>query len=139
MSGPNDLLKKLVFTKMMLLFNVNRINITRLDSERIEAIVGWPNEGQPHYDEAEEVQEVAWDFRDDIPSLDVSLALEVIALPSMLRGDRIEVPSEVLKAELIRVYAWDDKRAQQAIDGLLSIRIDMIDDGRPTDAFFLHF
>ena len=133
----NDRLAELIFVKMMMLFDVNRINIKRSGDQVIEAIIGWPDQGQAHYDAAEEQQEVAWIYQDLSP--DVSLVMEHLKLRALLRGDRIELPEDALGEQLTDAFHWENDRARRAIEGLLRVHIDMIDDGSKTDAFFLHF
>ena len=124
---------------MMALFNVNRISIKHCGNQRIEAIVGWPNEGQNHYSENDETQAVIWDFSHGPLVDDASLVLDLIARDSLLRGDRIEVERSDFVGRLMSAYSWDVFRAERVLDDVLSVRIDMIDEDSVTDAFFLHF
>ena len=135
----NSLQMKLMFMRMMILFNVNRINITHCGDQRIEAIVGWPDEGQPHYSAEEEVQAVIWDFVGSPEVADASLVLDVIARDSLLRGDRIEIERADLLGRLMNTYSWGIDRAEKALSEVLEVRIDMVDEGNVTDALFLHF
>lgn len=134
----NSLQAKLMFMRMMALFNVNRINIKHCGDQRLEAIVGWPDEGQAHYSEDAEMQAVIWDFSRG-PAVDASLVLDVIARDSLLRGDRIEIDRSDFVGRLMSAYSWSVDRAEKALDEALGVRIDMVDEGNVTDAFFLHF
>jgi len=129
----------LVFSKMMLLFNVNRIEIARAEGLKVSAVVGWPDEGQPHYDPDEERQEVCWSAEQRQLTPDVSMCIDFLILSSLVRGDRIVVGEPQLLLRLMNSFGWGIERAKGALDALLSIRIDMIDEGARTDAFFLHF
>jgi hypothetical protein len=135
----NDQLLKLVFCKMMLLFNVDRIDIVRIEGNYINAVVGWPNEGQLHYDRGEEQQEVAWSAELGQLTLEVSTCIDYLIRASALRGDRIVIEEPQLSLRLMNSFGWDIQRTKTALSALLSIRIEMIDDGAATDAFFLHF
>ena len=121
---------------MMLLFNVDRIDIVRIEGN---AVVGWPNEGQLHYDRSEEQQEVAWSAELGQLTPDVSACIEYLIRASALRGDRIDIEEPHLSLRLMNSFGWDIQRTKTALSALLSIRIEMIDDGAKTDAFFLHF
>lgn len=135
----NDLLLKLIFCKLMLLFNVDRIRILQMMDGRIDAVVGWPDEGQPHYDAEEEQQAVAWRPESHQLSPDVSICLDFLAQNDLLRGDRIKVDRPQLTLRLMNFCGWSVDRTELALECMLSIRVDMIDEGVATDAFFLHF
>lgn len=130
---------ELIFVKMMLLFDVNRIYIKRMDEKCIEAIVGWPDQGQAHYNEEEEQQEVAWNYQEVPLNPDVSLVMELLKSESLLRGDRIERAEHALQEQLSETFSWSENRSRRAIEALLSLRVDMVDDGEKSDAFFIHF
>jgi hypothetical protein len=135
--SANDRLASVVFVKMMMLFDVNRLSIVHADCQRIEAVIGWPNQGQAHYDANEEQQEVVWDYGDLNP--DVSLVLEHLKLDDLLRGDRIETSRAVLEGQLADGFGWEPSRASRAVADMLELRVDMVDDGMKSDAFFVHF
>lgn len=135
----NSLQSRLMFLKIMGLFGVDRVHITRCSDRSIWAIVGWPDEGQPHYSAEEEVQEVVWDFRSGSVPADASLVLDLIARDALLRGDRIKIARVDMTRRLMDAYSWSADRAGKALDALLEVRIDMIDEEEVTDAFFLHF
>lgn len=135
----SDPILKIVFSQMMLLFNVNRIEFVRVEGMEVDAMVGWPDEGQPHYDPNEERQEISWHAQAEQLTQDVSMCIEFLARTSALRGDRIVIDEPQLLLRLMNSFGWDIERAKVALNALLSVRIDMIDEGSPTDAFFLHF
>ena len=81
----NDPVIKIVFIKMMLLFNVNRIDFVRVEGMDIDAVVGWPDEGQPHYDPNEERQNVSWHAQAEQLTHEVSMCIEFLAPTSALR------------------------------------------------------
>lgn len=133
----NDRIAQLVFLKVAVLFGANRINIRKSSKGVIDAIVGWPDQGQLHYDESDEQQEVIWNY--GILNPDVSLVLEYIDGASLMRGDRIDQPRGVVESQLCQAFNWSGDRVRSAVDELLQIRIDMVDGGARTDSFFLHF
>ena len=135
----NDPVLKLVFSKMMLLFNVNRIEVVRVEGMTIGAVVGWPDEGQPHYDPSEERQEVVWHSQAEQLTQDVSMCIEFLIRTSAVRGDRIVIDEPQLLLRLANAFGWKVERAKVALDAVLSIQISMVDEGAPTDSFFLHF
>lgn len=71
-------LPEIIFTKMLLLYDINRIKYHKNEEGRIEATIGWPDQGQIFYDENEEIQLVHWDYNQNLVSIDVSLVLEYI-------------------------------------------------------------
>lgn len=123
----------------MLLFNVDRIAIAQVRNSRIDAVVGWPDEGQAHYDAEEEQQAVSWQPTSDQLSPDVSICVDYLAQSQLLRGDRILIDQSELALQLVAAYGWSIERAKLAIERMISIRIHMLDEGVATDAFFLHF
>jgi hypothetical protein len=135
--SANDRLAELVFVKMMMLFDVDRLSILHADNQRIEAVIGWPDQGQAHYDAYEEQQEVVWMYSDLNP--DVSLVLEHLKIGGLLRGDRIETSRKVLEGQLTNGFGWDPTRASLAVEDMLKLRVDMVDEGVKSDAFFVHF
>jgi hypothetical protein len=135
--NANDRLADLVFVKMMMLFDVDRISIVHAANQCIEAEIGWPDQGQAHYDAKEEQQRVVWTYGDLNP--DVSFVLEHLKVGGQLRGDRIETARDALEGQLVDAFGWDPTRASFAVTDTLELRIDMVDDGVKSDAFFLHF
>lgn len=133
----NDRLAEIILVKMMLLFGVNRIHILRSQDKCIEAVVGWPDQGQAHYDENEEQQEISWSYQH--LNADVSAAMELLKIEALLRGDRIEVDRVELETLLSETYRWDEVRSRNAVEDLLRVQIDMVDEGSKADSFFLHF
>jgi len=128
-----------IFVKFMLLFGINRIEITSNDDNQICAIVGWPLLGRFSVIADEELQEVRWDVDRDQSAADVAFALDFFLLNDFLRGDRIEVPEPRVLAGISDMLQWDDARSRSALEKIMGIRVSMIDEGVASDSFFLHF
>ncbi len=134
---PNDMVAIIIFCKMMLAFEVDRISIDQWSSGCIRATVGWPDQGQPYYDPEEEQQKVVWKYGQT--SSDVSVAIEYLIVSGLLRSDRIQTNEQELTARLSIEANWSQDRTARAIAALLAIRIEMIDEDAPGDAFYVHF
>lgn len=121
--------------RFMLAFEINRFWIFSASETSIKARVGWPNNGVPDYDENEEVQDIEWDIQ-YLDNLEDALeVLEYLIDNDLMRSDKIKVGRETLFERM----NWEKTRYNAAINTLLSIKVDMLDGGRKTDYFFVHF
>ena len=119
----------------MLIFEIDRFWILNVSSTTIRAKVGWPDDGRPNYDANEEVQDIEWDvqyFQNIQDALQVS---EFLFDAGYFRGDKILID----KDRIYREIGWEKARTESAIDTLLRIKVDMLDDGEKSDYFFIHF
>lgn len=117
----------------MLAFGIDRFKILETSLHSIRAVVGWPNDGSEYYDEAEEVQEIEWTIQNTAEVNEALTLLEYLVSENHLDNDRIVLSQGDLR-ERAEITEFDTK-----LDALLSIRVDMIDDGKKTDFFFFHF
>lgn len=121
--------------RFMLIFGISRFWIFSASEKKIKARIGWADDGAPDYDEDEEVQDIEWgvqhlDFFED--ALQIS---EFLIDEKLMLNDKVTIESE----ELFNRLGWEKDRYDAAINTLLSIKVDMLDDGRKTDYFFIHF
>ena len=121
--------------RFMLIFEINRFWIFSASDGSIRARVGWADDGTPDYDEDEEVQDIEWSvqcFDNFEDALELS---EYLIDNKLMRSDKVTIDSE----ELLNRISWGKDRYDAAINTLLSIKVDMLDDNRKTDYFFVHF
>ncbi|MFA0813984.1 hypothetical protein [Microbulbifer epialgicus] len=121
--------------RFILQFGIDRFQILEVTEKKIRAVVGWPSEGQADYDPNEEVQEIVWDIQ-KLENIDDALEiLEIAYSKGFFDSDKLTISKE----ELWQLTSWERERFNKAIQDLLEIRVDMVDDGRRTDYFFVHF
>lgn len=121
--------------RFMLIFGINRFEVLSVSQRVIRAKVGWPDEGQTDYAPEEEIQEIEWAIQ---PLGDIDLAIDLaewIVDRELIRGDKIVLN----KADLAKRLGWNGEEYERALSALLEIRVDMVDEGRRTDYFFVHF
>ncbi|WP_444885136.1 hypothetical protein [Microbulbifer sp. PSTR4-B] len=119
----------------MLQFEIDRFQILEVTENKIRAIVGWPSEGQLDYDPNEEIQEIVWNIQ-RLENIDDALEiLEMASSEGFFDSDKLILSID----ELWHLTSWERERFDNAIQDLLEIRVDMVDDGRKTDYFFVHF
>lgn len=121
--------------RFMLAFGIDRFQILELRNSNIKALVGWPDEGQVHYDPDEETQEILWDIQELDSFEDALYILETAYSKGLFDSDKFLVSEKAL----FDMVEWDRSRFDQAIKTLLSINVDMLDDGKRSDRFFVHF
>jgi hypothetical protein len=56
----------------------------------------------------------------------------------LISGDRIICTNQEITNNLIN-QGWDGRDVLRALDFILNINIEMIDNGQQTDSFFIHF
>ena len=121
--------------RFMLIFEINRFWIFSASETSIKARVGWADDGVSDYDEDEEVQDIEWNVQ-HFNNLEDALELaEYLIDNTLMRSDKITIDRE----ELFNRISWKKDKYDAAINTLLSIKVDMLDEGRKTDYFFVHF
>lgn len=121
--------------RFMLIFEINRFWVFEVSEKTISGRVGWANDGTPDYDEDEEIQDIEWDiqFFDNLQdALELS---EYLIDKKLMHNDKVTIDSNEL---FIRV-GWQKARYEAAIETLMSVKVDMLDEGRRTDQFFVHW
>jgi hypothetical protein len=103
--------------------------------KNIKARIGWADDGTPDYDEDEEVQDIEWDVQSFDSFEDALQISEFLIDNKLMLNDKVTIDN----VELFNRLGWEKDRYDTAINTLLSIRVDMLDDGRKTDYFFVHF
>ncbi len=121
--------------RFMLIFEINKFWIFRVTESTINARVGWADDGAPDYDEDEEVQDIEWDVQHYDNIEDALELAEYLIDNKIMRSDKVTIDRE----ELFNRISWEKDRYDAAINTLLSIKVDMLDEGRKTDYFFVHF
>lgn len=121
--------------RFMMIFEINRFWIFRVTESSIKARVGWADDGVPDYDEDEEVQDIEWDLQYYNNFDDALEIAEYLIDNKLMRNDKVVIDRE----ELFSRISWEKERYDAAIDTLLSIKVYMLDGGRKTDHFFVHF
>lgn len=130
---------ELIFIKMLLLFDIDRIKFLSFKDNCIEAIIGWPNQGQLYYDENEEQQLVRWKYEVNRINLGTSMVLEFLLVEKIVDLDLIKMSKSDLLSKICSRYNWNISYAENALADTLEINIERIDDGEKTDSFYLHF
>ncbi len=121
--------------RFMLIFEIDRFWIFSASEKNIKARIGWANDGTPDYDEDEEVQDIEWSVQHLDGFEDALRISEFLIDEKLMLNDKVTIDSE----ELFNRLGWEKNRYDAAINTLLSIKVDMLDDGRITDYFFIHF
>ena len=121
--------------RFMFQFGIDRFQVLTITDNSIRAIVGWPDEGQLYYDPEEEVQEIVWDIQDLNHIDDALTILELAFSKGFFDADRLSLSED----SLWQLTAWDRARFNNSLQDLLKIKVDMVDDGKKTDYFFVHF
>ncbi|WP_415921718.1 hypothetical protein [Tateyamaria sp. SN6-1] len=115
-------------------FGIDRFTVIEIHGSVIAARIGWPFDGTPGYDASEEIQDVSWAIDDD-PLLDDALFLfQALAMYEQISIDKITA-SETEARALVSALGLP----RDTLEKLLSIKVNMLDDGKETDAFFVHF
>jgi len=121
--------------RFMLIFEINRFWIFSASERTIKARIGWADDGATDYDEDEEVQDIEWDVQDFGNFEDVLEISEFLIDQKLMLNDRVTIDRE----ELFNQIGWGKDRYDAAINNLLSVKVDMLDEGKKTDYFFVHF
>ncbi|VAW89997.1 hypothetical protein MNBD_GAMMA18-1386 [hydrothermal vent metagenome] len=121
--------------RFMLIFEINRFWIFSASERTVNARVGWADDGTPDYDEDEEVQDIEWDVQDFDNFEDALKLSELLIDQKLMLNDRITIDVD----ELFNRIGWERDRYDAAVNTLLSVKIDMLDEGKKTDYFFVHF
>jgi hypothetical protein len=93
------------------------------------------------YDNPEEVQEFHWRIKEeDVPNDEIKQLAKLIKENHLLSIDRICIPMDKLR------FLYNDKygviiskdKFEIILQELLNVKVDMVDDGRETDFYFIH-
>ena len=129
-----DSLQVARFFRFMRLAGTSLFSILRIERECIHAVVAWEEDCRMGIPEPGDTQEVRW-VCDTDPRVDDALAVGEYAYDAgWISIDRMTVDCRELEDNL----GWDAKRVADAIDKLVQLKVQMIDDGEETDSFFLH-
>ncbi len=121
--------------RFMLIFEINRFQIYEVSETSIKAQIGWDDDGAPDYDEDEEVQDIEWSVQHFHNFEDALQLAEYLIDHKLIQGDKIMIDRE----KLLNRISWEKDRYDESVITLLNIRVDMLDENRKTDYFFLHF
>lgn len=121
--------------RFMVQFGIDRFQIITVSEKEVQAIVGWPDDGQLDYDPDDETQEIVWDIQ-SLEFIDDALeVLEIAFSNGFFDSDKLNVSEN----ELWELTEWDRNRFDNSLQDLLKVRVDMVDEGRKSDYFFVHF
>jgi len=97
----------------------------------VAGTVGWPGE--------EDKQDFSWHIEEGgLPSISVNQLCEYLVQNKLLNGDAI-LPSESDLIARLMEAGWTADESMYAIDYLMNIHVRMVDDGKETDWFYVHF
>jgi hypothetical protein len=121
---------RLNFLKSYLkLFEVDRIELT---NEMVDSISGIAIYNK---NELEERQEFIWHKSEkQTPSLELNILIEKIVKKKWHDGDKISKHIEDLEFE-----EFDNSTKEKILNELFDVRISMVDDGKETDSFWVHY
>lgn len=120
--------------QFLLVFGIDRFTILEINGQVIHARIGWPYDGSPDYDPNEETQKVSWEIDGD-PLLDQALHL----LHELAKNGQIDIDRIALREPEVRKLVSELNLPKRSLEKLLSVHVDMLDSGKKTDAFFIHF
>lgn len=101
------------------------------DEEKISGEAIWKGE--------EETQEFLWySIKIDESMINVYRLIEFIIENKLIKGDMIAESKDKLN-EILYKSGWNRKIALDAVNNLQNIKISMIDNGKATDYFCIHF
>lgn len=108
-----------------------KIEINKIDNKSIYGVLRWDNE--------EDTQDVKWlnEF-DDKALLILKDLCDFLFENHLTKGDKIIISENALKEKLIGV-GWSNDNAEKGINYLMSLEVKMVDEGKETDSFFIHF
>ncbi len=125
--------------QFIILFEINRFTILAESETTIRAVIGWPDDGEEYYEAEEEIQEIEWTVQ-KFSNIEDTLALVGFIRDNRLISiDKIILSPEELFEKIEPTFNWDKNQFDLALDTLLNIRVDMIDEGKKSDYFFVHF
>ena len=123
----------------MILFEINRFTLLAESETSIRARIGWSDDGSPFYEEEEEVQEIEWTIQHFANIDDAHALVSFVRDNRLISIDKIVVPPEELFEKVQPKFNWDQQRFDLALETLLNFKVDMIDEGKKSDFFFVHF
>lgn len=121
--------------RFMLIFKIDKFWIISVSDNSIKARIGWPDDGIPDYDPDDEVQDIEWQVQHFDNIEDALSIVEYLIDNKLIKSDRISIDYETLFTHM----SWERARYMAAVNTLLSLRVDMLDDGKKVDYFFVHF
>jgi hypothetical protein len=121
--------------RFMLIFEINSFTLLKTSESAIRARIGWPTDGSPDCHEEDEVQDIEWNIQGYASFEDSLKIAEYLINNQLIHSDKIRIE----KKELSKRIGWEHKRFEVALKTLLDIRVDMLDEGKRTDYFFVHF
>ncbi|MDD2601163.1 MAG: hypothetical protein PHO37_18390 [Kiritimatiellae bacterium] len=122
------------FFRYMRLFRVTCFSVLRVESECIHAIVAWSEDCSNGIPGSEDVQEVRWNYTSSETVDDALVIGEYAFDKGWITSDKLKLD----EGEIQRSLCWDKERVYKALKELMMLRVQMIDDEREVDAFFLH-
>ncbi|MEO1486773.1 MAG: hypothetical protein AAFU57_13570 [Bacteroidota bacterium] len=122
--------KRLDFLKSYLkLFGVEKIKVINETPDLIRGIAIY-DENDP-----DELQEFVWHKpAKEVPSAEINILVEKITNEKWHEGDKI-----LTKIQNMNFKEFDSTKRDELLDELFDVEIRMVDDGKETDSFWVHF
>jgi hypothetical protein len=112
------------------LFRASIENVV-IEGKSFTGIVKWEND--------EGAQAFSWDIPEIIDGFDHTIELmDYLSANNLINIDKISISKDSLTSKL-KGIGWTSLKINNSIDYLCSITVPMVDDGKRTDSFFIHF
>jgi hypothetical protein len=119
------------FLKSFFLLFGAKLEQYRVEIMDIDGIVSFEN--------GKDTQQFRWRYPQDMTDLNEAKNLcNFLQQNTLLEGDKILI-SEPELANRLSNSGYNSEEVERSISELLSIEIKMVDEGRETDSFFVHF
>ncbi|PQJ16570.1 hypothetical protein [Aureicoccus marinus] len=108
-----------------------RLDITGIVKDTVYGTLKWEDE--------DDEQDIKWtkSFKDSDIELLTKLC-DFLLQNKLTRGDKIDVTEDLLFEKLL-ANDWTIEKAKKAIESLMDLEVRMLDDGKETDSFYIHF
>jgi hypothetical protein len=120
--------------RFMRLFNISFFSVLKAEEGIVRALVAWPDDCKDGFPSIKTAQEIEWRSTKSEDRDDALTAAEWAYDNGWIRSDKLHLD----KARLQRALGWDSQRLSRAVEILLKLRAERIDDGTGGDAFLLH-
>lgn len=114
-------------------FELFKVKVEKVDEENsiISGVVFWENE--------EEKQEFSWEYaKVNIDFFNVKKIIQYLIDKNLVDIDKINL-DKISLVNALKTKEWEVQKIEEGIKELCSIKVDMIDEGKKTDYFFIHF
>lgn len=95
-------------------------------------------EGIVCYEDFHDIQQFVWNYNHNNSIEDAIILAETLWHEKLINGDKIIVTEEDIK-KILHKKNWSEDAISNSISFLLTVRVNMVDDGEVTDSFYIHF